>query len=354
MRKRIYYYLFWAIPLAFLLILGGIANADEAISLGEPFEIGEIPEDWVVDNNTVDIPLTLNAVSANSTGGWRFDNPLNRDNMTGGTGSFASADSEVSAEAMDTTLSTPPLDLSEYESVWLYFDSYYDAGDGTSDAGVDVVDSTQGTQQGIQSIKRIERGQAYEWVDISPHAAGKSNARINFSYKNNIPKNGQWQVDNAMIRCGRPPVQGQNVPDIKVTDSVPPLTDLYIPFGNVTVGSSSDQYVIVTNERGSADLDIRLIVQIDLLEEFSIISDTCSGQTISPSTESCTFTIRFSPTTTGTFKEKFDIPSNDPDESIVTVSVSGTGTEQLIPDISVDKKRISFRDTIIGDSSNEK
>ncbi|MEJ2034062.1 MAG: hypothetical protein P8Y63_13730 [Deltaproteobacteria bacterium] len=38
-----------------------------------------------------------------------------------------------------------------------------------------------------------------------------------------------------------------SLPDIAVTDSVAPADDLQVPFGNVTVGSSADQTVTVTN-----------------------------------------------------------------------------------------------------------
>lgn len=113
-------------------------------------------------------------------------------------------------------------------------------------------------------------------------------------------------------------------PDITVTDSVLPDDDLQVPFGDVTEGTSSDQTVTVTND-GNADLAVGNIAQADLLTApFSILNDTCSGQTLIP-VESCTLTVRFSPTTTGTFNDSFDIPSNDPDEDPVAMNVSGTG-----------------------------
>ena len=45
----------------------------------------------------------------------------------------------------------------------------------------------------------------------------------------------------------------------------------------------------------------------------------------------CTFTVRFSPDAAGTFSNSFDIPSNDPDENPVTISLSGTGTANKPP-----------------------
>ncbi|MHC4445137.1 MAG: choice-of-anchor D domain-containing protein [Planctomycetota bacterium] len=146
-------------------------------------------------------------------------------------------------------------------------------------------------------------------------------------------------------------------PDITVTDTVAPSGDLQIPFGNVTVGTSSDQTVTVAND-GNTDLVLDQIAVADsLAAPFSIQNDTCSEQTLAPG-ESCTLDIRFSPTATGTFNDSFDIPSNDPDEDPVTVSVSGTG--EALPDIDVtdsiapaDDLQIPFPDTAVGQSSTE-
>ena len=117
------------------------------------------------------------------------------------------------------------------------------------------------------------------------------------------------------------------VPDITVTDSVDPADDLDISFGDiyVTPGSSSDATVTVTND-GTADLIIDTVATANpLAPPFSIVNDNCSAQTIAPG-ESRTFTVRFEPTATGEFEDSFDIPSNDPDENPVIVSVGGTGS----------------------------
>ncbi len=48
-------------------------------------------------------------------------------------------------------------------------------------------------------------------------------------------------------------------PEIIITDSVAPVSDLYIPFGNVSVGHFSTQTVTLTND-GNADLLIGNII----------------------------------------------------------------------------------------------
>ena len=114
------------------------------------------------------------------------------------------------------------------------------------------------------------------------------------------------------------------VPDIDVTDSVDPSNDLKAPFGDVTVNDTSDKTVTVTNN-GSADLIIGTIANANPLAlPFSIVTDNCSNQTVSPAVN-CTLEVRFSPTATASYTDSFDIPSNDPDEDPVTLTVSGTG-----------------------------
>ncbi|QYZ64517.1 MAG: hypothetical protein HPY30_00015 [Gammaproteobacteria bacterium (ex Lamellibrachia satsuma)] len=57
---------------------------------------------------------------------------------------------------------------------------------------------------------------------------------------------------------------------------------------------------------------------------FSILNDTCSGQTLTPAA-SCTLAVSFAPTVIGIFNDSLDIPSDGPDEGSVTVNLSGTG-----------------------------
>ena len=123
-------------------------------------------------------------------------------------------------------------------------------------------------------------------------------------------------------------------PEIIITDSVAPVTDLHVPFGNVTKGSSSTHTVTVTND-GNADLLIGSIAQdIPTGTAFRILADYCSGQTLSPSLN-CTFRVRFSPVTEGEFSDNFDIPSNDSAKSLVIMTLEGTGVQVSVPVIQV-------------------
>jgi VWFA-related protein len=71
-------------------------------------------------------------------------------------------------------------------------------------------------------------------------------------------------------------------------------------------------------------LSIGQIAQADpLVFPYSIVNNTCSGSGLTAN-QTCTFSIRFSPTSQGKgFTDSFDIPSNDPNFGSVTVSVTG-------------------------------
>ena len=127
---------------------------------------------------------------------------------------------------------------------------------------------------------------------------------------------------------------GTAVPDISVTDSIAPIDDLQIAFGNVTQATSSDQSVTISNI-GNANLSIGNIATLDSVQSpFSILNDTCSSTTIAPAAN-CTLTVRFEPVGSGTFNDSFDIPSDDTDEAMITVNINGVGTSISVPDIAV-------------------
>jgi hypothetical protein len=105
---------------------------------------------------------------------------------------------------------------------------------------------------------------------------------------------------------------------------VSPVDDLQIPFGNASEGRSVDRIVTVTNA-AEGNLVIGSVASANpLAAPFSIASDNCSGKTLAAG-NNCTVTVRITPTSTGSFTDSFDIPSNDPDQPVVTMQVSGAG-----------------------------
>ncbi len=135
----------------------------------------------------------------------------------------------------------------------------------------------------------------------------------------------------------------KTVPEITVT----PVT---IAFGSVNVDSSSDRSVYIRSD-GDASLIIGNITGAS--GSFSKVSDNCSGQTLSPSS-GCTITVRFLPVSAGAFNGSIDIPSNDPDESRVTLSITGTGAAVGSPDIDILPSRgISFPNIMAGATADQ-
>ncbi len=132
-------------------------------------------------------------------------------------------------------------------------------------------------------------------------------------------------------------------PDITITDSIAPPTDLWLLYGELTAGNATEQTITATND-GNADLVFGLVEDADPLEgAFSITVDTCSGKSLAPSS-SCTLSVRFSPDAAGTFSDAFDIPSDDPDEPSVSVTVTGVGVTIPVPDITVTDSIAPARD----------
>jgi VWFA-related protein len=110
--------------------------------------------------------------------------------------------------------------------------------------------------------------------------------------------------------------------------SIPPDIEVsagQLLFGGIVQSNFTDRTLTIQN-RGSQNLDIGRIAWADPLDDppFSIVTDGCSLQTLA-SMRTCTVVVRFAPTDQGAFSDTFDIPSNDPDENPVTVSVSGDG-----------------------------
>jgi hypothetical protein len=124
------------------------------------------------------------------------------------------------------------------------------------------------------------------------------------------------------------------VPNISVADSVAPTDDQQVPFGSAQVGTQANQSLTVSNDGNAALLVGQLAVANPLMAPFTIVSDTCSGQTIAPGGD-CAVGVRFEPTNVGAASDSFDVPSNDPDDPTLTVAVSGTGTALAAADIAV-------------------
>jgi hypothetical protein len=105
-----------------------------------------------------------------------------------------------------------------------------------------------------------------------------------------------------------------------------------IGFGIVSLGSSSTTTLTMSNI-GSAVVQVYSIAGPSA--PFSIISDGCSGQLLSP-LSACSVTALFSPVQSGMFTDKMIISSSDADHSQVIVNIAGN-TSFLFPDTGYTK-----------------
>ncbi len=184
-----------------------------------------------------------------------------------------------------------------------------------------------------------------------------SSTRITNCWKPSSPANHGEEIvatNSFTVASSTPPP----APAISVTDSVAPATDLSVPFGSVNAGSSATQTVTVKNT-GTASLAVGAIDTNQLAAPFSIKTDTCSNQAIAP-TASCTITVAFAPTSTGSFTDSFNIPSNDPAKSSVTMNLTGNGTAVPTAAITVTDSvapttdlSVPFGTVIVGSSSTQ-
>ena len=137
---------------------------------------------------------------------WRFDDPAGRGNLTGGSGGFAIADSDHYADGEDTSLVSPVLDLTGYDTAAVRFDTFYKKFADASKANVDLSTDGGRTWSTVWRRDLVNAGPGAQSVNL-PDAAGKSAVRIRFRY---LADNAYyWQVDDVTfggVRCT--PVRG--------------------------------------------------------------------------------------------------------------------------------------------------
>jgi cysteine-rich repeat protein len=109
------------------------------------------------------------------------------------------------------------------------------------------------------------------------------------------------------------------IPDISVPSSV--------DFKQVIVGGSSASQTVTVSNTGNGKLTIGTITLGGTnADQFSIETDNCSGQLIAPS-GNCTVDVKFSPTSLNKKATTLDIPSDDPDDNPLSVSLIGKGAK---------------------------
>ncbi|MEV1285872.1 S8 family serine peptidase [Micromonospora sp. NPDC049679] len=153
--------------------------------LSESFDDPRTPTGWSVVNRT-------------PSGGWVFDDPGTRGNLTGGSGGFAIVDSDAlgSGNTQDTDLVTPSLDLSGSTAPYLRFNSDWRAVGVSDTADIDVSTDGGANWTNVWHQTASRRGPVVEEIPLAP-AAGAANARVRFRFKGTFAW--WWQLDNVQL-----------------------------------------------------------------------------------------------------------------------------------------------------------
>jgi uncharacterized repeat protein (TIGR01451 family) len=117
------------------------------------------------------------------------------------------------------------------------------------------------------------------------------------------------------------------LPDINVDP-------LDIDFGPVQLGLSSAPLPVTVTNTGNADLEIGAVTFTNSL--FSISSGDVSGITLLPGASQI-MNLVFTPSSLGVETGTMQISSNDPDEPVVEVNLTGTGIEPTEADLEITK-----------------
>ncbi|MEU6199963.1 carboxypeptidase regulatory-like domain-containing protein [Streptomyces sp. NPDC047061] len=156
------------------------------------------------DGTTAPAGWTVTGAATGHT--WVFDDPGGRDNLTGGSGGFAVADSDHYGDDENTSLVSPVLDLTGYDTAAVRFATFYKKFDDDSKADVDLSTDGGRTWSTVWHRDTANAGPGVQALSL-PDAAGKSAVRIRFRY---TARNAYyWQLDDVTfggVRCD--PVRG--------------------------------------------------------------------------------------------------------------------------------------------------
>ena len=169
---------------------------------------------------------------------------------------------------------------------------------------------------------------SYNWSTTSsqkPDAQGVLSQVWTYASGKIFPVLKTEDIGTNTLRCVR---GGNTAPKDPMRIAVtPPVAD----FGYQEIGKPAIVVITVANQ-GTGDLQLGSIQNVP--PPFSIISDTCSGQSLGAAA-SCSMGIEFSSQTPGTFSNSFTISSNDADKPSVTMNMIASAS---LPDTGLSGK----------------
>lgn len=120
------------------------------------------------------------------------------------------------------------------------------------------------------------------------------------------------------------------------TTTVPPtiaVSPTTKDFGSLPINTSSTvQRFTVTTTGGNLNVDAISMTGTDATQ-FTILNDSCTGKIIAPTTGSCTFEAKFSPSSVGAKTANVSIVDND-SSTTGTIALSGIGVAAQVPNLS--------------------
>src|SRR5262249_55661250 len=137
------------------------------------------------------------ATTTPPAGGWQFNDPHPRGNLTGGTGGFAIIDSDFLGigNHEDTYLTSPVVDFSAVGSPDVSFNSDYHALQSTADVDVSIDGGATFTNVWHHGTDDV-RGPSHVDVPL-PSAAHQPDVRVRFHYAGTWAW--WWEVDNVFL-----------------------------------------------------------------------------------------------------------------------------------------------------------
>jgi subtilisin-like proprotein convertase family protein len=211
------------------------------------------PAGWTVANtSTACIPPGLPD--------WTNTNPGLRANLTGGAGLFAIADSDRcgSGSTLDTTLTTPALDLTNLTDPRVYFQTdYNDLATGGDQGLLEVSTDGGGTWAPALTWDEDHRGPLV--VEQAIAGAGMSGVLVRWHYSQGT-YDWWWEVDNAMVKACEPLSVSITLDKTVGTNPLACATA-----DTITVGPGTDvTYCYTVTNTGEVTFDLHDLVDSEL------------------------------------------------------------------------------------------
>lgn len=145
----------------------------------------------------------------------------------------------------------------------------------------------------------------------------------------------------------------QNQIEIPITLGEITVTPTNIAYGSLALGTSVNQTALIRNDASVGDINVSSISLTGLSSgQFSIVSGGTTPFILKPG-QSRSVVVRYSPLILGAHGASLRIESDDADEGVVNVSLTGNGTGGL-PDFKISLDTLRFGQVTVGGNYQQK